>query len=114
MSITVAAALEGVACSFEAPLPPTCRIRPTSNIAAVEVGPVFGRRKALKPVLKLPTVLVAPRPFGSSDHILSAEIPKTRPFGATHIRGYHQRLRSGPNASRLVAPGSVLQPAPGV
>src|SRR5262245_51724568 len=61
---------------------------------------------------------MAPVPVGSRYHIFSAEMPNTSPFGATQLRGYHQRLKSGPNASRppllTLMPVRLLQPAPGV
>jgi hypothetical protein len=87
---------------------------PTSCKTAVLVGPMLGRVVLFCPDLKLPNAMMLPLPFGLSRHHFSDEMPKTLPSGATHWCGYHQRLWSGPKASRLLAPKRLLQPEPGV
>src|SRR5687768_14326165 len=75
---------------------------------------MLGRVVLFCPVLKSPRATMLPLPLGLRRHHFSEEMPKTLPSGATHWCGYHQRLWSGPKASRLLAPNKLLHPTPGV
>ena len=98
MLITVAAAEAAGPPPFCPAPPPTCRIFPGRYITAVEVAIVL-------PPGKVPASLTDPLPDGSSQYIFLPAIPKSRPSGATHERGYHQLLLvSLPQTAALVAP----------
>ena len=96
-------------------MPPTWMTLPMSYMAAVETGPTFGASAAVL-AFRCGSLngmaATEPLPFGSSSHIFSDEMPKTLPLGATQARGYHHRLFSGPNASRLLAPKRLFHFVP--
>ena len=93
MSITLASGLARFGLLSVMPLPPTCRMRPGSNITAELVKPTFGVVPPLLlscTVLKVPMRAIVPlRPL-SSGSILNRMfdvMPKTEPSAAIHARG---------------------------
>ena len=90
-------------------------ILPGSYIAAVEFGPTFGASMAVRAsccASRNGRVRTDPFPAVSRYHIFSEEMPKTCPFGAIQARGYQNRLKSGPKASRLLAPNRLRHRVP--
>ena len=61
--------------------PPTCRIRPGSNITDVAVPPALS-------VGNVPSIVIEPLPAGLTRYIALLAMPKTSPSGPTKFFGY--------------------------